>query len=106
MSLTRIGSDPEPCGARSSNGIAELVSAAVANGFNVPRMSSNPRFLLTNRDQAKDRVIEKVLVRGTGLEPARLSPYAPQAYVSANSTTRARVIGSLINYMESRPPAS
>jgi hypothetical protein len=28
-------------------------------------------------------------VRGTGLEPARLSPYAPQAYVSANSTTRA-----------------
>src|SRR5262249_41896639 len=33
----------------------------------------------------------KNLVRGTGLEPARLSPYAPQAYVSANSTTRARL---------------
>jgi hypothetical protein len=31
------------------------------------------------------------VVRGTGLEPARLSPYAPQTYVSANSTTRATV---------------
>ena len=53
------------------------------------------------------------VVRGTGLEPARLSPYAPQTYVSANSTTRATVAAicpegfqglctaeSLINYME------
>ena len=29
------------------------------------------------------------LVLGAGLEPARISPYAPQAYVSANFTTRA-----------------
>ena len=28
-------------------------------------------------------------VLGAGLEPARLAPYAPQTYVSANSTTRA-----------------
>ena len=32
-------------------------------------------------------ILEMVL--GAGLEPARLSPYAPQTYVSANSTTRA-----------------
>src|SRR5436190_10098688 len=29
------------------------------------------------------------VVLGAGLEPARLSAYAPQTYVSANSTTRA-----------------
>ncbi len=30
-----------------------------------------------------------VMVHQTGLEPARISPYAPQAYVSAYSTTGA-----------------
>ncbi len=29
------------------------------------------------------------IVPGTGLEPARLSAYAPQTYVSTSSTTRA-----------------
>ena len=32
------------------------------------------------------------VVPGTGLEPARLSPYAPQTYVSASSTTRALLV--------------
>lgn len=31
------------------------------------------------------------LVPGTGLEPARIAPYAPQTYVSTSSTTRAGV---------------
>ena len=31
------------------------------------------------------------VVLGAGLEPARISPYAPQAYVSANFTTRAGI---------------
>ncbi len=29
---------------------------------------------------------------GAGFEPARLAAYAPQTYVSANSTTRANII--------------
>lgn len=31
------------------------------------------------------------MVPGAGLEPAWISPYAPQTYVSASSTTRATV---------------
>ncbi len=31
-----------------------------------------------------------MFVPGAGFEPARVSPYAPQTYVYANSTTRAR----------------
>ena len=31
------------------------------------------------------------MVLGAGLEPARISPHAPQACVSANFTTRARM---------------
>jgi hypothetical protein len=50
--------------------------------------------------------VSQGLVRGTGLEPARLSPYAPQTYVSANSTTRARAAEARTNYMETLPPAS
>ena len=47
------------------------------------------------------------VVRGTGLEPARLSPYAPQTYVSANSTTRAPYATEQgYNYMESPGAAS
>ncbi len=30
------------------------------------------------------------MVRSTGLEPARLAAYAPQTYVSTNSTTTAQ----------------
>jgi hypothetical protein len=33
------------------------------------------------------------IVLGAGLEPASLSAYAPQTYVSANSTTRALNLG-------------
>ena len=32
---------------------------------------------------------DKTFVPGTGLEPAHLAAYAPQTYVSTNSTTRA-----------------
>jgi hypothetical protein len=46
----------------------------------VYRSSESHRIRLGGRG----RVLE------AGLEPARLSPYAPQTYVSANSTTRAK----------------
>ena len=32
----------------------------------------------------------RLMVLGAGLEPARISPHAPQACVSANFTTRAK----------------
>ncbi len=32
------------------------------------------------------------MVPGAGLEPAWISPYAPQTYVSASSTTRAGML--------------
>ena len=37
----------------------------------------------------KSEAIASELVLGAGLEPARISPHAPQACVSANFTTRA-----------------
>jgi hypothetical protein len=33
-------------------------------------------------------------VRGTGLEPARIAPYAPQAYASTNFATRAYLVST------------
>ncbi len=43
------------------------------------------------RAPARDFLIEvhRLLVRGAGLEPARVTPYAPQTYVSTSSTIRA-----------------
>jgi len=38
---------------------------------------------------ARSEPLSSILVRGTGLAPARLSSYAPQAYGSASSPTRA-----------------
>src|SRR3990167_8697613 len=35
--------------------------------------------------------LSSLLVRGTGLAPARLAPYAPQAYGSTSSPTRAKL---------------
>ena len=40
---------------------------------------------------------------GAGLEPASLSAYAPQTYVSANSTTRAS-LGARANLPQSNTP--
>lgn len=37
----------------------------------------------------KCRIEDMILVRLRGLEPRRLSTYAPQTYVSTNSTTSA-----------------
>ncbi len=40
------------------------------------------------------------MVPGTGLEPARLAPHAPQACVSTNFTTRAFIVGEVIKISE------
>ena len=40
---------------------------------------------------ALKKPLRSVLVRGTGLAPARLAPYAPQAYGSTSSPTRAKL---------------
>jgi hypothetical protein len=45
-------------------------------------------------NQSDESFASYVMVLGAGLEPARLSPYAPQTYVSANSTTRAFAWGA------------
>src|ERR1039458_9412298 len=106
MSLTRIRPDPGPRGVRFSNGIVELISAAVAHGFKVPRMSSNPKFFLTNRNKAKDLIIEEFWCAGQDLNlhgfrhtPLKRTclPIPPPA---------PKRIGTLINYMERRAPAS
>ncbi len=39
-------------------------------------------------DRASKRALQEIVL-GAGLEPASLSAYAPQTYVSASSTTRA-----------------
>ena len=39
----------------------------------------------------------KLMVPGTGLEPAQLSPHAPQACVSTNFTTRAKNFSNIDN---------
>src|SRR6059036_2576698 len=41
------------------------------------------------RQRLNERMIFRKIVLGAGLEPASLSAYAPQTYVSASSTTRA-----------------
>ena len=52
-----------------------------------PETSSRMRTTGPRQNPLPRRLWKMVL--GAGLEPARLSPYAPQTYVSANSTTRA-----------------
>ena len=61
-----------------------------------PRISSlfSPvcRAALGNKKNARPRRFSETvidLVPGTGLEPARHTTYAPKAYVSTSSTTRA-----------------
>lgn len=59
------------------------------------RLLTPQSFLLASKGLEKflEKELSRSLVREEGLEPSRLSTYAPQTYVSTNSTTRA--IGNL-----------
>src|SRR5690242_20083236 len=49
----------------------------------------------------------RILMPKAGLEPARIAPYAPQTYVSTNSTTSAKLqITTIQNYKEPCPAIS
>jgi hypothetical protein len=45
------------------------------------------------------------MVRGTGLEPARVAPTAPQTVVSASSTTRALMSAEICNFTQDFIPS-
>ena len=49
---------------------------------------SNPATKL-KKEKGRIKSFPFLPVPGAGFEPARVSPYAPQTYVYANSTTRA-----------------
>lgn len=53
----------------------------------------------------RDKVTSRgKLVPGAGFEPARSYPYAPQTYVSANSTTPAKDVNIIEYTPEVNPP--
>ena len=58
--------------------------------FELSRVDSTCFELVSASGQiASERTVSQKIVLGAGLEPASLSAYAPQTYVSASSTTRA-----------------
>ncbi len=50
-----------------------------------PALAPCVRDVLLNYDRCEVVLAFHMVVSGAGLEPARLSPYAPQTYASANS---------------------
>ena len=85
-------------GASVSNDVeVQVLSAAPRTNFSGNLSASSALFLWfllrkTNEKAALagDKIMDySKMVRERGLEPPRLAAYAPKAYVSTNSTTRA-----------------